>query len=413
VRPVDPTAVSVWMQSKPDPAPAQLATDGGGRLGRAARFAAGCAAILTLTACEEGKNVYVPPPPPKVLVAQPVQEPVTRYIELTGNTKAFNQVDLEARVQGFLEQINYQDGTLQKKDTVLFVIQQNTYQAQLEQAKASVTGAQAELKKAQAEFERQADLVSKQVSTQANYDKALAQRDSDQANVQTAQANNTIAEINLGYTTVKAPFDGIVARHLVSVGALVGYGGPTKLASIVQVAPIYVYFNVSETLTLRIQEGLAKQGKTLRDIPEVPVEIGLQIEDGYPHVGRLDYVAPSVDPSTGTLEARAVFENKDMRLMPGLFVRVRIPVQKLDKALLVADTAIGTSQIGKYLLVVGKDNTVEQRPVQVGQLVGGLRVIESGLTADDWVVTGGTQRAIPGNKIDPERKQMAAAGAAR
>jgi RND family efflux transporter MFP subunit len=378
-----------------------------GRFRRAAGFAAGCATFLTLTACEE-KNVYAPPPPPKVIVEQPLKHPVTRYIELTGNTQAFNQVDLEARVQGFLDKINYKDGTLEKKGTALFEIQRNTYQAQLDQAKASVVGAQAELKKSQAEFDRQADLVGRQVSTQANYDKALAQRDSDQATLQQAQANTAIAEINLGYTTVTAPFDGIVTRHLVDVGALVGYAGPTKLATIVQVAPIYVYFNVSETIVLRIKEALAKQGKTLRDIPEVPVEIGLQIEEGYPHAGHLDYVAPSVDPTTGTLEARGIFDNKDLTLLPGLFARVRIPVQKLDNALLVADTAIGTSQIGKYLLVVGKDNTVEQRPVQTGQLVGQLRVIESGISADDWIVTSGTQRAIPGNKVDPDRQKVAA-----
>jgi RND family efflux transporter MFP subunit len=373
----------------------------------AARVAAGCAALLTLTGCEE-KNLYAPPPPPKVIVEQPLQQPVTRYIELTGNTQAFNQVDLEARVQGSLDKINYKDGTLVKKGAVLFVIQQNTYQAQLDQAKASVAGAQAELKKAQAEFERQAELIGKQVSTQANYDKALAQRDSDQATLQQAQANIAIAEINLSYTTVTAPFDGIVTRHLVDVGALVGYGSPTKLATIVQVAPIYVYFNVSETLVLRVKEALAKQGKTLQDVRDVPVEIGLQTEKGYPHVGHLDYVAPNVDPSTGTLEARAIFENKDLSLMPGLFVRVRIPGQTLDNALLVADTAIGTSQVGKYLLVLGKDNTVEQRPVQIGQLVGQLRVIESGISADDWVVTSGTQRAIPGNKVDPDKQKVAA-----
>jgi membrane fusion protein, multidrug efflux system len=342
------------------------------------------------------------------MVQQPLQQPVTRYIELTGNTQAFNQVDLEARVQGFLDEINYKDGSLQKKGTVLFVIQQNSYQTQLDQAKASVIGAQAELKKSQAEFDRQAELIGKQVSTQANYDKALAQRDSDQATLQQAKANVAIAEINLGYTTITAPFDGIVTRHLVDVGTLVGYAGPTKLATIVQVAPIHVYFNVSETLVLRIKEALAKQGKTLQDVPDVPVEIGLQTEEGFPHVGRLDYVAPSVDPATGTLEARAIFDNKDLSLLPGLFVRVRIPAQKLDNALLIADTAIGTSQIGKYLLVLGKDNTVEQRPVQIGQLVGQLRVIESGISADDWVVTGGTQRAIPGNKVDPDKQKMAA-----
>jgi membrane fusion protein, multidrug efflux system len=372
-------------------------------------FAAMGGALLTLAACDD-KNAYVPPPPAKVVVAQPLKQPVTRYVEFTGNTQAFNQVDLEARVQGYLEKINYKDGTLQKKGTVLFEIQQNTYKAQLDQAKASVVGAQAELKKSQAEFERQADLQSKQVSTQANYDKALAQRDQDQATLLQAQANSAIAEINLGYTTVTAPYDGVVTRHLVGVGSLVGYSGPTKLATIVQVAPIYVYFNASETLVLRIKEELAKQGKTLRDLPEVPVEIGLQIETGYPHKGRLDYVSPNVDPATGTLEVRAIFDNTDLSLLPGLFVRVRIPVQKLDNALLVAETALGSSQIGQYLLVLGKDNAVEQRPVKVGQLVGGLRVIESGISADDWVVTRGIQRAIPGNKVDPDRQKMAAAG---
>jgi membrane fusion protein, multidrug efflux system len=405
VTPIGVTAVNIGMQLNPGSGKGYSLTPGRPRT--AAGFAVGCAAFLTLTACEE-KNVYAPPPPPKVIVEQPLKQPVTRYIELTGNTQAFNQVDLEARVQGTLDKINYKDGALVKKDAVLFLIQQNTYQAQLDQAKASVAAAQAELKKSQAEFERQAELIGKQVSTQANYDKALAQRDSDQASLQQAQANTAIAEINLGYTTVTAPFDGIVTRHLVDVGALVGYGGPTKLATIVQVAPIYVYFNVSETLVLRVKETLAKQGKTLQDLPEVQVEIGLQTEDGFPHMGHLDYVAPNVDPATGTLEARAIFENKDLSLLPGLFVRVRIPGQKLDNALLVADTAIGTSQVGKYLLVLGKDNTVEQRPVQIGQLVGQLRVIESGIGADDWVVTGGTQRAIPGNKVDPDKKEMAA-----
>lgn len=388
------SAVGKWLRSRPSHR----------------RRAAGTAAALALAlaGCEE-RNAYVPPPPPKVAVAQPVRQAVTNYIELTGNTQAFNQVDLEARVQGYLEKIGYKDGTLVKKDSVLFVIQQDTYQAQLDQAKAAVAGAQAELKKSQAEYERQADLVHRDVSSQANYDKALAQRDSDQATLQQAQANLQIATINLGYTTVTAPFDGIVSRHLVDVGALVGYAGPTKLATIVQVAPIYAYFNVSERLVLRIRENLAKQGKTLNDIPTVPVELGLQTDEGYPHVGRLDYVAPSINPTSGTLEARAIFDNKDLSLLPGAFVRLRIPAQKVDGALLVADAAIGTSQAGKYVLVVGKDDTVEQRPVQIGQRVGQLRVIESGIGAEDWVVTNGIQRAVPGNKIEPDRQGLAVA----
>jgi multidrug efflux system membrane fusion protein len=226
--------------------------------------------------------------------------------------------------------------------------------------------------------------------------------------VDSAKANLEIAQINLGYTEVAAPFDGIATRHLVNVGALVGYAGPTKLATVVQVDPIYVYFNISETIVLRIKEGLAKQGKTLRDVHEVPVEIGTQTESGYPHKGKLDYVAPQVDPSTGTLEVRGIFDNKDLALLPGLFVRVRVPVQRIDKGILVEDVAIGTNQLGEYVLIVGKDNTVEQRQVKLGQISGRLRVVESGLTGDEWVITEGLQRAVPGNKVDPEKKTMTA-----
>jgi multidrug efflux system membrane fusion protein len=241
-------------------------------------------------------------------------------------------------------------------------------------------------------------------------DDAKSKLDQATAAVDNAKANVELATINLGYTDVTAPFDGIVTRHLVDVGALVGYPGPTKLASIIQMDPIYVYFNVAETTVLRIKEGAAKQGRTRADIQEVPVEIGLQTEDGFPHKGHLDYIAPQVDANTGTLEVRGVFDNKDLKLLPGLFVRVRVPVQRLEKALVVADTALGTSQLGEYLLVVSKDNVVEQRPVKVGARDGQLRVIESGLAPDDWVVTSGVQRAIPGNKVEPDKQQMTVPG---
>jgi membrane fusion protein, multidrug efflux system len=365
------------------------------------------AAMLAVAGCGE-KNAYVAPPPPKVVVAQPLQQPVTRYIELTGNTQAINSVDLEARVQGFLDKINYTDGTLVKKGDVLFEIQRNTYEAQLEQAKATLASNQAAQVNAQIQYDRQLTLQKQEVSTQAKLDDAKQSLDQAIASVEGAKANLEIAQINLGYTEVAAPFDGIATRHLVSVGSLVGYAGPTKLATVVQVDPIWVYFNVSETIVLRVKEALAKEGKTLRDVPEIPVEIGLQTETGYPHKGKLDYISPEVDPSTGTLESRAIFENKNMALLPGLFVRVRIPTQRNDKGILVDDVAIGTSQIGEYVLVVDKDNTVVQRPVKVGQLNGQLRVIESGLTGDEWVIIDGLQRAVAGNKVDPERKTMTA-----
>jgi multidrug efflux system membrane fusion protein len=365
------------------------------------------AAMLALAACGE-KNAYIAPPPPKVVVAQPLQQAVTRYIELTGNTAAINTVDLEARVQGFLEKINFTDGTLVKKGDVLFVIQQNTYQAQLEQAKATLASNQAAQVNAQIQYDRQTQLQSQQVSTQAKLDDAKQQLDQAIAAVEGAKASLQIAQINLGYTEVAAPFDGIATRHLVSVGSLVGYAGPTKLNTVVQIDPIWVYFNISETIVLRVKEALAKQGKTLRDVGEVPVEIGLQSETGYPHKGKIDYIAPEVDPSTGTLQVRGIFENKNVALLPGFFVRVRIPTQTIEKGILVEDVAIGTNQLGEYVLVVDKDNTVAQRQVKVGQLNGQLRVIESGLTGDEWVIIDGLQRAVAGNKVEPERKTMTA-----
>jgi RND family efflux transporter MFP subunit len=362
-------------------------------------------ALPVLAGCGE-KNAYVPPPPPKVVVAQPLQQDVPLYVELTGNTKAFNEVKLEARVQGFLEQIKYVDGAAVKKGDLLFVIQQSTYQAQLDQAKATLEANKASQANAQVEYSRQSTLGQQQFASQSRVDDAKTKLAETSAAVLGAQANLEVANINLGYTEVTAPFDGIASRHLVSVGALVGYAGPTELASVVQIDPIYVYFEVSETVVQRVKEALSRLGKTMRDVHDVPVEIGLQIEEGYPHKGVIDYIAPQIDASTGTLQVRGIFENKDAALLPGMFARVRVPIRRPAPALLVPDTAIGTSQLGRYVLVVNKDNVVEQRTVTIGQVDKGLRVIESGLKPDDLVVIDGVQRAIPGNKVDPDKQKM-------
>ena len=362
-------------------------------------------ALPALAGCGE-QNAYVPPPPPKVVIAQPLQQDVPLYVELTGNTKAFNEVKLEARVQGFLEQIKYVDGAAVKKGDLLFVIQQSTYQAQLDQAKATLEANKASQANAQVEYSRQSTLGQQQFASQSRVDDAKTKLAETSAAVLGAQANLEVANINLGYTEVTAPFDGIASRHLVSVGALVGYAGPTELASVVQIDPIYVYFEVSETVVQRVKEALSRQDKTMRDVHDVPVEIGLQIEEGYPHKGVIDYIAPQIDASTGTLQVRGIFDNKDSALLPGMFARVRVPIRRPAPALLVPDTAIGTSQLGRYVLVVNKDNVVEQRTVTIGQVDKGLRVIELGLKPDDLVVIDGIQRAIPGNKVDPDKQKM-------
>lgn len=373
----------------------------------------GVSAIAALLgACTE-ENKYVPPPPPQVTVATPQQQAVTRYLEFTGNTASINSVDLVARVEGFLEAIDYKDGAVMKKGDRLFLIQQDTYQANLDQAKADLASANAQLVNTSAEYQRQLTLGQQDFASQATVDKARAARDQAQASVDSAKASIELATINLGYTTVVAPFDGIVTRHLADVGQLVGNGAPTKLATIVQMNPIYAYFNIGENQVLRIKEALAKEGRTIEQVQQVEIDIGLQNEGtDFPHKGHLDYVSPELDPSTGTLLVRGVFENDKLSLLPGLFVRVRIPVQSIPDAVLVDDTAIGSAQQGKYVLVVNKDDVVEQKIVVTGQQVGQYRVIESGLSAEDRVVVGGIQRAAPGAKVNPQLASTPAAPAA-
>jgi RND family efflux transporter MFP subunit len=367
------------------------------------------ALTLAVAAGCKKQNAYIPPPPPQVGVAKPLQQEVTPYLESTGNAVAYNQVDLEARVQGYLQEIDYKDGAAAKQGDTLFVIEPAPYQAQLQQAQANLGATQADLIQAQAEYTRQSTLGKSDFASQSVVDQARAKLDADKAKILNDQAAITIAAINLGYTRVTAPFDGVVTAHLISVGGLVGVSGPTKLATIIQLDPIYVTFNVSEQDVLRVKAALAKRGVTAPQVGQVPMEVGLMNENGFPHKGTIDYIAPNIDPNTGTLQVRGVFENPNRGLLPGMFCRIRVPMAVVEaKALLVPDIAIGADQAGNYLLVVDKDDVVQQRTVQTGQLVGHLRVITSGLTADELVVVSGNQRAIPGEKIKPQTTTITA-----
>jgi RND family efflux transporter MFP subunit len=372
---------------------------------RAALLAAIAAGIA---ACGQN-NEYAAPPPPKVTVAVPVQQDVTRYFEATGNTAAVNQVDLVARVQGFVQAISYMDGDYVKQGASLFTIEPEPYKLKLAGAQAAEAGAAATVKQTEADYQRQVDLAAKSFASQAVLQQSEAARDNAQANLLQAQTNTQTAQINLGYTNVTAPFDGFVSARQVSLGQLVGASStPTVLATIVQLDPIWVNFTASERDVLNVRATLASRGETTAALLGIRVEVGLQNEGDYPHHGKLDYVAPNVDPSTGTLAARATLDNGDRSLLPGYFVRVRIP-SKPALALLVPNVALGSDQGGRYVLVVNTDNVVEQRKVEPGQLVGDLRVIEDGLTKDDRVVIGGIMRAIPGEKVDAEQGSAAAA----
>ena len=273
---------------------------------------------------------------------------------------------------GFVQEINYQDGALVTKGTLLFTIEPEPYKVKLEQAKAAEAGAEANLKQAQAAFQRQTELLTRQTTTQANYDQALATRDSAQATLDQARANTQLAQINYDYTQVTAPFDGIVTARQVSVGQYVGgTATPTVLATIVQLDPIYVNFNISEQDVLRCpRRAWRAAGSRWRTCKKIPVEVGLQTETGYPHQGTLDYAAPTVNQSTGTLPARAILrERRSACCCPAISCACAFRAARRRTALLVPDVALGSDQGGRYVLVVNKDNVVEQRKVEIGPLV--------------------------------------------
>ena len=314
-------------------------------------------------------------------------------------------------MQGFLQSINYQDGTFVKAGTTLFTIEPDTYKLKLEQAQSAEAGMQASMKQAEADFKRQSDLVQKQAVSQATLDTSTAARENAQANLQQAQVNTKIAAVNYGYTNVTAPFDGIVSAHLVSIGELVGVSSPTQLATIVALDPIYVNFNVNEQDVLRIREEARRRGMTADDL-QLPVEVGLQTESGFPHKGKLDYASPTLNQSTGTLAVRGVLPNSGSRAAAGLF---RSRPRSLRSA---AERAAGARRRARQRSVrplrAGRERRECRRAAQGPDRAaeGDLRVIDSGLKPDDRVVTAGLLRAIPGQKVDPQLKKIEAPPAA-
>jgi RND family efflux transporter MFP subunit len=365
-------------------------------------LAAALALSFALSGCKKA-NTYVAPPPPQVTVATPLIHDVRRYLDTTGSVAALNSVDLVARIQGFLYSQDYVDGAMVTKGTTLFTIEPPPYYAQLQQAQAQQAAMQAQLVQAQQAFQRQATLRQQNVNSQADYDNAQAKQDAAQANLDNAIASTQLAAINYSYTQVKAPFDGQVSAHLVSVGQMVGTGGQqTELSTIVQIKPIYVNFSASEPVVQRIQAALRTRGLLLSQIHDIPVYVALQTETGFPHTGSIDYIAPTVDADSGTLSVRALMPNTDYSLLPGMFVRVRVPLGLDKNAILVPDTAVGSDQGGAYLLVVDDQDVVQEKPVKTGSLFGALRVIESGIGPTDKVVVDGLQLAIPGEKVVPQ-----------
>ncbi|MBM4329090.1 MAG: efflux RND transporter periplasmic adaptor subunit [Deltaproteobacteria bacterium] len=341
------------------------------------------------------------PPAPEVTVTKPVEQEVTRYLEYTGTTAALEFVDVRARVQGWLESIKFVPRSKVKKDELLFVIDPRPFQARVEQAKAVRDANKASLDLAQYELEKAQYLEAKEALSQLKLKEATAKRDAAAAEVEKAKADLDLAKLNLDYCQVRSPINGRVSRNLVDVGNLVGAEQKTLLTTVVNDDPMYAYFNLSELDVLPLIREFVKD-KTAKSVQDElnPVYMGLADEKGYPHEGHIDFADTQIDSSTGTMQVRGVFPNLDGVLMPGMFVRLRVPVEK-RRGLLVPEVAIQADQAGRYVLVVNSQDVVEKRRVKPGQTVDRMRVIDEGLSVDDRVVVSGVQRARPGIKVKP------------
>ncbi len=367
---------------------------------RQAAFAALVAALACLAATAPSDAAG----PPEIPVVTPQVRSVTDFVEVTGTAASASAVKLIARVEGYLEKIHFTDGAVVKKDELLVTIQQAQYKAQLQQAHAQLLSQQAALAYARTEVRRYTALFKKDAATATEVDKWVYQQKAAEAGILGAEGQIEVARLNLDYTEVRAPFDGLMGKHLVDPGNVVGGAGQqTVLAEINQLDPIYVTATLSEQQVLEIRANVNQRRFTAADLLKVPVEVGLENGTGFPWRGTIEFVSPQFDPTTGTMQVRGLLKNPDRTLLPGLFVRMRLPGGHVAQgALLVPGRAIGEDQGGFYLMIVNKDDVVEQRYVKLSEQVGDLRVIASGLTADDRVVVGDLWRVSPGLKVAPK-----------
>jgi RND family efflux transporter MFP subunit len=355
----------------------------------------GCIAVMAALVLSCRGSEENPKPPPAVTVSHPRTESVAVHLDLTGTVSAFRTVDLVARVPGYLQSVDFADGADVKEGQLLFVIDPKPYEEQLKLSEAV-------LLQAQSEYTRQQTLAKKNATSIANLEKWRSERDQ-------ARAQVALAKINLGYTRVTAPFAGRMGRHLVDPGNMVGATGETKLGTLDQILPIYVYFNMNERDALRIRAAMREQGMmAMTEVGQAPVFVGLQNEAGYQHRGTLDFINTGVSTSSGTIQMRAILANKNRALFPGLFARVRIPLGEPKPMLVVPNLAVGNDQEGDYVLVVGRDDIVARRSVVKGPIAGNDCAIESGLTAKDRVIVRGIANAQPGNKVVPESEMVPA-----
>jgi len=372
--------------------------------------------ILGLAACDQTENEFVPPPPPEVTVAVPLKKMVTPYLVYSGTTEAFETVELRARVEGFLEKVEFNPGQTVTQNQVLFEIETDVFAARVAQAEAMLESANAELDLAEVTLEKSINAFNEGGMTELEIKEKTAARDQAKAGVELAEAQLDRARIDLSYCTIRAPIGGRISKNLVDAGNLVGgQGQATLLATIYATDPIFVTIDAPESTVLEFrrqnaslyQSGSIQPGQDAKGVWR-RVELSVSDEEGFPHVGRIDFVDPTLDAETGTLRVRVRFDNKGGFLLPGLFARIRVARDPFE-AMLVPDAALLADQQGRYALTVDAKNEVVVKRVQTGALDGELRVVRSGLDPTDRVVIAGLQRARPGAPVVPKDGKIEAA----
>jgi RND family efflux transporter MFP subunit len=333
---------------------------------------------------------------------------VTDYADFTGRTAAVDSIEVRAHVWGYLDRVNFREGALVKKDDVLFEIDPRLYRADFERARGTVAQFEARVHRTERDYRRAKSLIARGAASQEDHDRYEADYREAVANLDVARANRDLAALNLGYTKVRAPVGGRASRYVVTVGNLIqsgDQGGGTLLTTLVSVDPMYVYFDMDERTVLHVRQ-LIREGKARSAGAEWPVAIGLANQEGFPHRGTIDFEDNQVNPKTGTLRVRGVFPNKDEALSPGFFARVRVPIGRAHRALLVTDRALDTDQGQKVLYVVNDKNEVVSRPVRLGALHDGLREIAEGLRPGETVIVNGLQQVRPGVTVQPRLVDM-------
>ncbi len=348
------------------------------------------------------------PPPSAVTVNQPLFKDVVEWDQYQGRLDAVESVEIRARVNGYLQSINFKDGDEVKKGDLLFVIDPRPYQAELDRAEADLLQARTRFELASNDLQRAGRLLkAKAISEEEADSRSKAEREAAAA-IQSSLASVEMTRLNVEYTRITAPISGRIGRKMMTEGNLVNgnQGQSSMLATIVSMDPIYCYFDVDENAILKYQQ-LARAGQQdeLTD-GKVKCEIELGNESGFPHKGLLDFVDNRLDPATGTLRVRGIFSNPDRVLQPGFFVRARVPGSSKYPALLIPDLAVGTDQSQKFVFTVDDSGTVQYVPVTLGPLIDGLRVVRAGLHSNDWVVVNGLMTIRPGAKVNPAREAL-------